>query len=202
MLPLMSGPELCRKLKQHDITCHIPIILLTAKTSAESKIEGLQTGADDYITKPFEPDELITRVNNLIVSRKKLREQFSREIILQPAAITITSADEKFLQKAMQIVEEHMADATFSVESFSYEMGISRMQLLRKLKALTNHSPADFIRVMRLKRACELFTNKAGTIAEIAYQVGFNDPSYFAKSFYKQYGVTPSEFYAKVAGKH
>jgi DNA-binding response OmpR family regulator len=201
MMPFLSGTELCRKLKQNETTRHIPIILLTAKASIESKVEGLQTGADDYITKPFDPGELLIRINNLIASRKKLREHFSREIILQPAAIAITSADEKFLQRVMQVIHAHMSDHTFSVEAFSHEMGISRMQLLRKLKALTNQSPADFIRVMRLKRACELLTIKAGTIAEIAYQVGFNDPSYFAKSFYKHYGVTPSEFNARTAGK-
>jgi DNA-binding response OmpR family regulator len=197
MMPKMDGVELCRKLKQENKTDHIPIVMLTAKASGESKIEGLETGADDYIIKPFEAAELLARIKNLIDGRKKLRERFSREITLQPASIAITSMDEKLLQHVMRIMEEHMADSDFGVGAFCREAGMSRTQLHRKLKALTDQSTGDFIRIMRLKRAAELLTNHAGSIAEVAFMVGFNDPSYFTKCFQKQFGRTPSEFVAQ-----
>ncbi len=194
MMPKMDGVELCRKLKLDEKTSHIPVILLTAKASGDNKIAGLETGADDYIIKPFEARELLARGRNLIDTRRKLRERFTKQISLQPAAIAITSVDEKFLQRAMQLMEEHMSDPDFGVETFGREVGMSRTQLFRKLKALTNQSPGDFIRIMRLKRAAELLEKGAGTIAEVAFQTGFQDPSYFTKCFQKQFGQTPSEF--------
>lgn len=196
MMPKMDGVELCAKLKADEKTAHIPVILLTAKASGGDKIEGLKTGADDYIIKPFKADELLVRIKNLIESRKKLREQFSREITLQPRSVKVSSADERFLLRLMEIMEEHMADFTFGVEALGKALGMSRVQLYRKLKALTNQSPGDFIRMMRLKRAAELLAQDSGSIAEVAYAVGFNDPSYFSKSFHKQYGQTPSEYVA------
>ena len=197
MMPKMDGVELCRKLKQENKTDHIPIVMITAKASSESKIEGLETGADDYIVKPFESAELLARIKNLIEGRQKLRERFSREITLQPASIAITSMEEKLLQHVMQIMEKHMADSDFGVDAFCREAGMSRTQLHRKLKALTDQSTGDFIRIMRLKRAAELLTNHVGGIAEVAFMVGFNDPSYFTKCFQKQFGKTPSEFVAQ-----
>ncbi len=194
MMPKLNGIDLCRKLKKKEMTAHIPIVLLTARASGEDKYEGLVTGADDYLTKPFEASELLIRIKNLIESRKKLREHFSREITLQPASIPITSVDEKFLQRAMQIIESHISDPSFGVEIFSREVAMSRMQLFRKLKALTNYSPGDFIRIMRLKRAAELLSHGAGNIAEVAFMVGYNEPSYFTKYFQKEFGKTPSEF--------
>ncbi|MDF9800824.1 signal transduction histidine kinase/ligand-binding sensor domain-containing protein/DNA-binding response OmpR family regulator [Catalinimonas alkaloidigena] len=195
-MPKMDGVELCTKLKTNEKTAHIPVILLTAKASGGDKIEGLETGADDYIIKPFKADELLVRIKNLIESRRKLREQFSREITLQPSSVKVSSADEQFLQRLLAIMEAHMADFTFGVESMGKELGMSRVQLYRKLKALTNQAPGDFIRMMRLKRAAELLAQDSGSIAEVAYAVGFNDPSYFSKSFHKQYGQTPSEYVA------
>ena len=194
MMPKMDGIELCRRLKHEKKTDHIPIIMLTAKASGESRIEGLQTGADDYIVKPFEAAELLIRIKNLIDGRNKMRERFSREITLQPSSISITSMDAQLLTHVMKIVEDHMADSNFGVELFCKEAAMSRMQLHRKLKALTDQAPGDFIRIMRLKRAAELITNNAGNIADVAYLVGFNDPSYFTKCFQKQFGKTPSEF--------
>jgi signal transduction histidine kinase/DNA-binding response OmpR family regulator len=196
MMPRMDGMALCHKLKGDEKTSHIPVVLLTAKASGESKVEGLETGADDYIIKPFEARELQVRIKNLIDGRKKLQDHYSRQITLQPAAIEISSADERFLQKAMQVVEAHMADASFGVEEFGEELCMSRMQLFRKLKALTNQSPGDFIKQMRLKRAAYLLSKGSGTIAEISYKAGFNSPSYFTKCFVEQYGKTPSEFIA------
>lgn len=194
MMPEIDGVELCRKLKTNEKTAHVPVILLTAKASGADKIEGLETGADDYIIKPFEAAELQVRIKNLIDSRKRLREQFSREITLEPASITITSVDEQFLQRVMQVLEPHMADAAFSVEALGLEVGMSRTQLFRKFKALTNHTPGDFIRLMRLKRAAKLLSHGAGNIAEVAFLVGFQEPSYFTKCFQKQFGQTPSEY--------
>ncbi len=194
MMPKIDGVQLCHMLKNDKRTDHIPVILLTARASGESKIEGLETGADDYLTKPFQEHELLARVKNLIEGRRKLRERFSREITLQPASIPMTSMDEKLLQHVMKIVEEHIGDSTFGVEAFGREAGMSRTQLHRKLKALTDQSPGDFIRIMRLKRAAELLNNQVASIAEVAFMVGFNDPSYFTKCFQKQFGRTPSEF--------
>ncbi|MDQ3534289.1 MAG: ATP-binding protein, partial [Bacteroidota bacterium] len=196
MMPKMDGVELCSKLKTNEKTAHIPVILLTAKASGGDKVEGLETGADDYLIKPFESTELLVRIKNLIDSRRKLREIFSREITLGPTSITINSVDEQFLQRIMKIIEEHMEDTSFDVEIFSREAGLSKIQLHRKLKALTNESPGDFIRIMRLKRAADLLSQNAGTIAEVAYKVGFQEPSYFTRCFHKQFGKTPSEFMA------
>lgn len=196
MMPKMNGVDLCRKLKENEKTAHIPVVLLTAKAGGEDRKEGLETGADDYLIKPFEATELLVRIKNLIESRRKLREHFSREITLQPSAVAITSVDEKFLQRVMQIIETHMSDASFGVEAFSREVAMSRMQLFRKLKALTNHSPGDFIKIIRLKRAADLLSQGAGTIAEVAFLVGFNEPSYFTRCFQKEFGQTPSEFLA------
>lgn len=196
MMPRMDGIQLCEKLKQDEKTAHVPVILLTAKASSGDKIEGLQCGADDYIIKPFQTKEVRVRVRNLIESRKKLREHFSREIRLSSRSVSLSTADEQFMQRVMQVIEEHMADTAFGVEDFSRRMGMSRTQLFRKLKALTDHSPSDFVRIIRLKRGADLLTQRTGNIAEVAYQVGFNEPSYFTKCFHKQFGQTPSEYVA------
>ncbi len=194
MMPKMDGFQLCEKLKTDERTSHIPVILLTAKAGIEHKIEGLETGADDYITKPFDARELQVRVRNLIEQRRKLRERFGREIKLKPADIAITSADERFLNKAMELVEAHIPDMAFTAEVFARKMYLSQMQLHRKIKALTNRSPWEFVRTLRLERACQLLQKHAATIAEIAYQVGYSDPSHFADAFRRQLGVSPSEF--------
>jgi len=194
MMPKMDGVEMCKKLKTDERTSHIPVIMLTAKASVEDRLEGLETGADAYVTKPFNIKELEVRVRKLIEQRKKLRERFSREITLEPKDIAITSADEKFLQRAMAIIEDHMADFEFEVRNFQDEIGMSRMQLFRKLKALTDQTPSEFIRTLRLKRATKLIEQKFGNIAQITFEVGFNNLSYFAKCFKELYGVTPSEY--------
>jgi DNA-binding response OmpR family regulator len=194
MMPKMDGLELCRHLKSDDRTSHIPVIMLTARASVESKLDGLETGADDYVTKPFHPQELHARVRNLIDGRRTLRARFGREVKLQPKDITVSSADEKFLQNAIAVVEKHMSDSGFSVEALENEMMMSKMQLYRKLKALTDQSPSEFVRTLRLKRAASLIRQRSGNISEIAYDVGFNNLSYFAKCFKEQYGVPPSEY--------
>lgn len=194
MMPEMDGFSLCQRLKTDERTCHIPVILLTARVSQESKMEGLETGADDYLTKPFDAHELRVRVSNLIEQRRLLRERFSREIILQPRQIAVTSMDAQFLERAMNVIEEHFSDPDFTPEKFARQLTMSRMQLHRKLKALTNQTTGEFIRHMRLQRAAQLLTLHSGNVSEIAYAVGFNNLSYFAKCFRELFGRTPSEY--------
>jgi transcriptional regulator GlxA family with amidase domain len=141
--------------------------------------------------------ELLARVKNLVESRRQLRERFSREVKLQPKDITLASVDEQFLQKALAVVEEHLGEAEFSVEDLESQMAMSKMQLYRKLKALTGQSPSEFVRNLRLKRAASLISQRSGNISEIAYSVGFNNLSYFAKCFKELYGVPPSEYAAQ-----
>jgi signal transduction histidine kinase/DNA-binding response OmpR family regulator len=194
MMPKMDGVELCEKLKTDERTSHIPVIMLTAKTSVEDRIEGLETGADDYLTKPFNIKELRVRVKNLIKQRQKLRERFRKELLLEPREIAVTSADERFLKQTLDIIEKNMSDEDFSVEQLGSELAMSRMQLFRKIKALTDQAPSEFIRTIRLKRAALLIKSNFGNLAEITYEVGFNHPSYFAKCFRELFGVAPSEY--------
>ena len=194
MMPKMDGVELCKRIKSDERTSHIPVIMLTAKATVESRIEGLETGADAYMTKPFNMQELQTRLKSLIEQRKKLRERFSKETDLGPSDIAVTSVDEKFLNKAIQIIEQNLGDCDFDVTAMTGEIGMSRMQLFRKLKALTNQTPSEFIRTIRLKRASQLLKKNFGNVAEITYEVGFNNLSYFAKCFRELYGVSPSEY--------
>ena len=198
MMPDMDGIEFCHRLKTDERISHIPFMLLTALASQDKLLTGLQTGADEYLTKPFDSRELLLRSQNLIASRRILRERFSREIRVQPKDITVTSADEKFLVRVIDLVEENMSDADFSAEQFGREIGMSRMQLHRKLVALTGQSASDFIRLMRLKRAAQLFESQTGNVSEIAYSVGFNSLSYFAKCFRDQFGVSPSTYQSRL----
>jgi len=193
LMPQMDGYQLCCQVRGNERQKDIPIILLTAKAASENRIEGLEIGADEYLIKPFEPKELLARVKNLIDMRRKLRERFSVSVPLKPGDIAITSADDSFLRRVKAIVEKRMSDEKFNVEDFAKEICLSRMQLHRKLTALTNLSASEFIRYMRLHRAMDLLQSHAGTISEIAYQVGFGDPSNFSKSFHKQFGVPPSQ---------
>jgi DNA-binding response OmpR family regulator len=194
MMPNMDGMEMCRNLKTDERTSHIPVLMLTARATVEDRIEGLETGADAYMTKPFNRKELLAQVHALIDQRKKLRERFATEAEIGPSDIAVTSVDEKFLKKAIGIIEENLGDCEFDVSTMTEQMGMSRMQLFRKLKALTNQNPSEFIRTIRLKRAAQLIRKKFGNVAEITYEVGFNNLSYFAKCFRELYGVSPSEY--------
>jgi len=194
MMPRLDGLELCEKLKSDERTSHIPIIMLTAKVTREDKITGLQTGADDYIPKPFSMAELKARVKNLIEQRIKLRERFSREVTLEPHDISITPLDEKFLKKAVEIVEIHINDENFDLVKLRKEMNMSRSTLFRKLHALTGQSPTEFIRTIRLKRAASLLKQKFGNVTQVSLEVGFNNLSYFNRSFKKLFGLSPIEY--------
>ena len=197
MMPNMDGMELCKELKENENTSHVPIIMLTAKDTIEDKISGLQTGADDYIPKPFDMSELKARIANLIGQRNKLRERFSREITLEPADIAITSEDETFLNKAVSLIEAHLKDEGFTLEYFRQGMNMSRSTLFRRLSDLTGQSPTEFIRTIRLKRAATLLRQNFGNVSQVALEVGFNNISYFNRSFKKLYGVSPKEFAGK-----
>lgn len=194
MMPKMDGIELCRRLKTNPKTSHIPVILLTARSSDESELEGISIGADAYIRKPFSMDLLKAQIQNILHQRQELKNRFRREILLQPEEVTVTSTDELFLKKAMDLVEEHMGDPDFSVEIMVKEIGMSRSKLYLKLKALTDQSTSEFIRTVRLKRAVQLLESSDMTVKEIMYMTGFNTSSYFSKCFKKQFGVSPSEY--------
>lgn len=194
MMPLKNGFELCNILKEDEKTSHIPIILLTAKTGEENEIVGLNTGADDYITKPFSAKKLVVRVEKLIELRKRLRHRYQQDLIQLPKDIAITSTDEKFLNRVETLFKTHLTDPSFNAESFSKTIGMSRMQLHRKLIAITGLSTTAFIRSQRLKIAMQLLKASDATISEVAYTSGFNTVSYFIKCFKEIYGETPSEY--------
>jgi signal transduction histidine kinase/ligand-binding sensor domain-containing protein/DNA-binding response OmpR family regulator len=201
MMPQMDGFQLCAKLKTDPRTSHIPVILLTARAAAEDRIGGLETGADDYIIKPFNSRELQVRVRNLIEQRRRLRERYRKEGALSPREIATTSTDQKFLQRALDIIEERLSDSSLDTQTFSREIGMSRMQLHRKITALTDMTPKEFIRMIRLQRAAQLLKQKFGNITEVAYEVGFSNPAYFTECFRKNFGETPSKYLKKEALK-
>ncbi|MBN1482281.1 response regulator [candidate division KSB1 bacterium] len=197
MMPGVDGFELCRRLKTDERTSHIPVILLTARASEKSKLSGLEIGADDYIIKPFNAEEVRVRAKNLVQQRRLLREKFSKKIDVQPSDVTVTSIDERFLKRAINIVEQHMDDPDLNTEKLSRLVGLSRMHFNRKLQALTGQTIALFIRTIRLKRAARLLEEHRGNVAQVAYEVGFSNPSYFSECFQKQFGKRPSQVVKK-----
>jgi len=197
LMPVMGGDVFCKKVKKDERTSHIPFILLTAVTAKESEKEALKAGVDDYITKPFDINILKLKADNLLSLRNTLREKYKNDILLQPSPVTLVSPDEKFLKKAVDIIEKNIADPDFDIETFSSEVGVSRMQLYRKLEALTNMTVKEFIRDIRIKRAAQLLEQNKITISEVMYHVGFRDMAYFRKCFREQYGASPSEYAAK-----
>lgn len=199
-MPKMDGIELCRKVKSDIRTSHIAVILVTARASTESKLEGLATGADEYLYKPFNPHELIVRVHNMIQQQKKLSEYFIKKLgisgkfVPEAREISFSSLDKQFLTKSRKVVEENMSNPDFSVDGFAKLVGMSRSHLHKKMTALVNLSPSDFVRTLRLSRAAQRLRQKSGTVSEIAFDVGFNNLSYFSRSFQEQFGVLPSEY--------
>lgn len=194
MMPVMDGMELCRQVKTNIRWSHIPVILLTAKTAEEYRLEGLELGADDYLTKPFNLKLLQLRIKKFIDLFERNHRMFSNKLDVSPSEITITSLDEKLVEKAIRIVEEHMSDSDFSVELLSSELALSRGYLYKKLMAITGKGPAEFIRTIRLKRARQLLEQSQMQVAEIAYMCGFNSPRRFAQNFKNEFGMLPSEF--------
>lgn len=196
MMPVMNGLELCRKLKLDDRTSHIPVILLTARAAFVHQVDGLETGADSYITKPFNMQMLELNIRNLLAARLLMRKKYSQQITLQPQDTVIESADEKFLSKLMKIIEQHMHNPEFGVEELSSEIGMSQSVLYRKIKAITDFTVADFIKSVRLKKAAILLIKDQMTIADVAYTVGFNNRKHFSREFKKQFGKNPTEYIA------
>jgi len=194
LMPEVDGYEFCKRIKKDERTSHIPVLLLTALHSKEQEIEGLSCGADDYITKPFDISILQTKIENMLQVRRSLKEKYTREIILKPSDITISSPDERFLRKAMEVVERNISNTDLDIEHFATEVGVSRMQLYRKFDALTNMTVKEFIRSIRLKRATQLLLDKKMTVTEVAYAVGFKDLSNFRKSFHREYGMSASDY--------
>jgi signal transduction histidine kinase/DNA-binding response OmpR family regulator len=194
MMPGMDGVEVVRSLKSDRRTCHIPVILLTAKSGKDDKVNALKTGADDYIIKPFDIHELKYRIRNQLNQLARLREQSIRAFLVKDPRASFNSRDDNFISELTEIVYRHLEDPAFSVIELSREMGVSRTQLFRKMKAITGKQPSEFIRCIRVRKAAELLKAGSSTITEIAYDTGFNSISYFSRCFKEIYQVTPSEY--------
>lgn len=194
MMPVMSGTELCNRIKTDIQWSHIPVILLTARTAEEYQIEGLELGADDYLTKPFNFNVLKLRIRKFLEWTEKCHLSFSQKMDVSPGEITITPLDEKLIEKAINVVEEHISDTEFSVEELGAAVGLSRSHLYKKLMSITGRGPAEFIRTIRLKRGRQLLGKSQLQIAEIAYAVGFNSPKRFTINFKSEFGLSPSEY--------
>ncbi len=194
MMPEMDGFELCRNIKTNLEYSHIPVVLLTAKNDLESKIHGLEMGADAYVEKPFSMSHLITQLTTLLSNRRREKEAFMRKPFLPIQNIGMNKADEQFVQKIIDIIQENITDSNFNVERLSESVFMSRSSLHRKIKALTELTPTDFIRLIRLKKAAELIQSGQYRVGEVCYLVGINSSSYFIKLFQKQFGMTPKEF--------
>ncbi|NJO01080.1 MAG: response regulator [Bacteroidia bacterium] len=197
MMPKINGWDLCQKLKSDEITYHIPVILLTAKTDDSSEKHGYTLGADAYLTKPFDMELLETRIRKLLESRLQLKNKYENGILPEFKNLEPAYSDEKFLKNLLEVLEKNLSDADLSIEAILKELGISRATLFRKIKAITNLSIADFIMNYRLSRAAELLKTQHVNVSEVAYEVGFKNPSHFATRFKKKFEQTPSEFMAQ-----
>ncbi|MBS4036323.1 MAG: response regulator [Ignavibacterium sp.] len=194
MMPSMDGLEFCRQIKTEWKTSDIPIILLTAKASFESKLEGLETGADDYLTKPFDSRELFVRVKNLLEQRKRIREKFGQELSPLPEIDKLESGDQNLIRRAYEIVEQNLDKTNFSTDQLAKELFLSRSQLHRKFSVISGQAPGEFIRTIKLKHAAKMVLEKKLPVTQIAYAIGFSSPAQFARAFSKQFNCTPSEY--------
>ena len=195
VMPQMNGLELCRKIKENKVTSHIPVILISARDLPAYKMEGYQMMADDYITKPFHAELLLSRIENLIRQRECMRQSFRTEVNLEPSAVTATPVDEKFIRSCIDNIEEHIAEPDYGVDELCQNIGYSRPQLYRKIKSITGMSAIQFLRSIRLKRAAQLLSSGSGmSVTEVMYAVGFNNISYFSKIFSAEFGVHPKDY--------
>jgi signal transduction histidine kinase/ligand-binding sensor domain-containing protein/DNA-binding response OmpR family regulator len=194
MMPKMNGVDMCHAIKRDRSTSHIPVILLTAKTSVDDQIQGVKEGADVYITKPFNIRFLIAQINHLITSRKEMYQQFSQEVHIIPSMYAKNKLDQDFLDSIITYILNHLADSKLGVESLAISVNLSRSQVYKKIKALTGKTAVEFIRDIRLKEAVKLMASYKYSLAEIAYKTGFTSPSYFTRSFKQKYGKAPSDF--------
>jgi YesN/AraC family two-component response regulator len=194
MMPKMDGYAFSKKIRSDEKTSHIPIIMLTAKAGLSPKIEGLELGIDAYLTKPFHVKELQTQVRALIQQRKNLKNQFSTSTYFKPSVVAKSPVDQSFISKAIEVIDNHLADEEYNVEDFAESLNMSVSQINRKLNALVDQPAGTFIRSVRLQRAAELLNQTERRISEISYQVGFGDQAYFSRAFKKQFGKSPSAF--------
>jgi DNA-binding response OmpR family regulator len=198
MMPSMDGIEFCNRIKTEWQTSDIPVILLTAKASFESKIEGLEIGADDYLTKPFESKELFVRIKNLLEQRNRLREKYSKD--LSPISNTplLNDADQEFINKAYELIEANIDKVNFNTENLARELFLSRSQLHRKMISITGQAPGEFIRTIKLKQAAKMLLEKKLSVTQVAYEIGFSSPAQFTRAFSKQFNCVPSEYSARI----
>ncbi len=201
MMPDMDGITFCRKIKNDPRTSHIPVILLTARSTDDQKLEGFSTGAIDYITKPFSFEILQARIKNIMAQQESMRKLFQRQIEINPAEIASSPVDENFIARAVEVVEKNIMETEFSVEDLSKALLMSRVALYKKLLSLTGKAPLDFIRTIRMKRAAQLLEKTQMSVSEIAYEVGFSNPKYFTKYFKKEFNTLPSEYMAMKRNK-
>ena len=194
MMPEMDGVTLCRLLKQNIETCHIPVFLLSAKVDIKYQLQGLQVGADDYLSKPFSMEVIMAKISNALQTRQRMENHSTHYIQMNPEKVTSNAMDEEILRKAIAIVEKNMGNADFSTEQFASEMNMSRSNLHLKLKAITGKSAIDFIHKIRFEHACKLLKEGKYTVSEISFMIGYNTPSYFAARFKKYMGCLPSEY--------
>ncbi|SEL61239.1 response regulator transcription factor [Parapedobacter koreensis] len=197
MMPELDGYELCRLIKSDVAHSHIPVILLTAKNTLQSKIQGLEQGADAYIEKPFSPDHLHAQINSLLSNRNKVREYFASSPLVHIKSMAHTKADERFLERLNAVIHDHMAEVNFDVEHLAEQLNMSRPTLYRKIKAISDLTPNDLINVARLKKAAELLREGQLKIYEISDQVGYSSQTHFGRNFQKQFGMPPSEYLAQ-----
>lgn len=200
MMPNMNGIKLCKSVKQNIRTCHIPVIILSAKTDIKDQLEALQVGADDYIPKPFTLAVLTSKIQNMMRTRRHMLERYAKSLEVEPEKITFNAIDEELLKRAVKIVEENMDNIEFSTDKFAQKMNMSRSNLHLKLKAITGESAIDFIRKVRFKKATELLKGGRYTVSEVSSMIGFNSPSYFATCFKKYVGCLPTEYMKKAKG--
>ena len=197
MMPGIDGIELCKRLKNDIRTSHIPIILLTAKGNEESAVEGYETKADDYVTKPFNMNVLKAKIKSLLRNREQLKQIYIKKLDIEPLELIVNNVDEDFINKILKIVKANLENENFSILDFAREMAMSRSDFYRKFKALTGQNPLDFVLIYRLKQSIELMKQNKYTITEISYKVGFMNPKYFGRRFKMQFGMTPSEYLGK-----
>lgn len=201
MMPVMDGFELCRLIKTNFDFSHIPVILLTAKNTLQSKIEGLKLGADAYIEKPFSPEHLQVQIANLLTNRSKIREYFANSPLVHIKSMAYSTADEQFLESLNETIRQHLEDTALDVEKLARIMNMSRPTLYRKIKAISNLTPNELINITRLKKAAEILATGQHKIYEVADMVGYNSQNNFGRNFLKQFGITPTEYMSMKKGE-
>ncbi|MBN2521392.1 MAG: response regulator [Bacteroidales bacterium] len=197
IIPKIDGLEVTKFLKNNFNTSHIPVILLTAKSAIDQKIDGIESGADDYITKPFNLQYLLKRINNIINQRKKLKEKFSQDPGIKPEKLSNSAADQKFLTNVISLVEDNLRNPEFSIDDLVVELGHSRTVFYKKMKEITGYAPKEFTRIIKMRKAATLLRESDITATQVSYEIGYNDPDYFSKSFKNYFGEPPSEYQKK-----